>query len=77
MTQIEKFFSQEVADAIGIGAALQAADLAQKMHETMDRANARLIAAGRPTLQEQWVKVEQRIASSKVDRERRLHGPPC
>lgn len=77
MTQMDKFFSKEVADAIGIGAALQVADLARVMRDTMDRANASLIAAGRPTLQEQWAKVEQRIAFSKVDCERLQHEPPC
>ncbi|MGO4151370.1 hypothetical protein [Cupriavidus sp. YAF13] len=74
---MDKFFSKEVADAIGIGAALQVADLARLMRETMDRANLKLITAGRPPLQEQWVKVEQRIASSRAERERLLHGPPC
>ncbi|MFJ1258761.1 hypothetical protein [Cupriavidus sp. CuC1] len=62
---MDKFFSKEVADAIGVGAALQVAHLARQMRETMDRANARLIAAGRPTLQEQWSRVEQLIASGE------------
>lgn len=76
MTQMEKYFSKEVAGAIGIGAALQVADLARLMRETMDRSNARLIAAGHPTLQEQWAKVEQKIASSKRGREK-PHALPC
>ena len=65
MAQMDKFFSKEVADAIGVGPVLQVADLARQMRETMDRANARLVAAGRPTLQEQSSRVEQLIASGE------------
>lgn len=68
-TKMDKFFSKELADAIGVWAALQVADLARQVRETIDRANAIFIAAGRPTLLEQWVKA--------LDREKLPHGAPC
>ena len=66
---MDRFFSRKLADAIGVGAALQIADLARQVRETMARANARLIAAEQPTLQEQWAEVERKIASGKLDEE--------
>ncbi|MGE8369330.1 MAG: hypothetical protein ACN6OP_09905 [Pseudomonadales bacterium] len=53
-----KFFDKKLEDELGTGAAVHIAALASELRASMDRANAILVAQGKPTLEEQMADIK-------------------